>query len=161
LSTRARKRKAVWGSRAEAREFFLGKELFAAWRPDALDLYVAEGLRDRPDGQVELKCAPDVEAQVFEGARTSGLDHEAAASILKNPALLIWASRGNFPRALYEGIASRMRAGTIEELDVGHLAPMEEPERVADSVLRFCRSVETGRADGGSKNRTSRTRRVG
>jgi pimeloyl-ACP methyl ester carboxylesterase len=151
LSRRARKRKAVWSSRSDAREFFLSKPLFAAWRPEALDLYVAEGLRERSDGQLELKCAPEVEAQVFEGARTSGLDHEVAASLLENPALLIWASRGNFPRVMYQEIVSRMRDGTIEDMAAGHLAPMEEPEKVADSVLRFCRpggesTVEAGRS---------------
>lgn len=137
LSVRARKRRAVWGSRAEAREFFLSKPLFANWKPEAVELYLAEGLRDRKDGQVELKCAPEVEALIFEGP--PDLDNESAASRLAIPALVIWASRGNFPLAMYRGIVGRMQAGTIEEMDASHLVPMEEPERVADAVLRFCR----------------------
>ena len=153
LSVRARKRRAVWQSRVEAREFFLGKDLFKTWRKEALDLYVAEGLRDRADGSVELKCDPEVESWIFEGPAdpanraTStgppGLDNEVAAAKLQIPALLIWASQGNFPRVLYEGIASQMRSGRIEDMAAGHLVPMEEPDQVAASVLRFCGRAET------------------
>lgn len=144
LAVRARKRRAVWGSRAEAREFFLSKPLFADWRPEAVEIYLAEGLRDRADGQVELKCDPEVEALIFEGP--PDLDNEASGSRLRVPALLIWASRGNFPLAMFQGIVGRMRAGTLEEMDVGHLAPMEQPDRVAEAVLRFCTTSEASEA---------------
>ena len=137
LSLRARKRRAVWGSRSEARESFLAKEFFATWQPEVLELYIAEGLRQRPDGQVELKCDPEVEALIFEGP--PDLDHEAAASCIRVPALLIWASSGNFSRETYQSLANRMAAGTVEEMEGGHLVPLEEPDRVSDSVLRFCR----------------------
>jgi len=136
LTVRSRKRRAVWGSRQEARDFFTSRPLFADWLPEAVDLYVAEGLRDRADGQVELKCAPEVEALVFEGP--PDLDNDSAASNLSAPALLLWAAQGNFPRVLFEDIAGRMRAGSIEDLAAGHLVPMEDPARVADSILRFC-----------------------
>jgi pimeloyl-ACP methyl ester carboxylesterase len=136
LSVRARKRRALWGSRAEAREFFLGKPLFAPWCEEAIDLYIAEGLRERTDGQVELKCSPEVEASVFEGP--PNLDNEKAASQLSVPALLVWAARGNFPRSMYQSTAALMKDGTVEDIQAGHLAPMERPELVADSVLRFC-----------------------
>ena len=36
--------------------------------PDALAAYVQYGFRDRDDGQVELACAPEVEARCFEAA---------------------------------------------------------------------------------------------
>ena len=46
LVERARRRRNEWGSRAEAREWFGEKELFAGWDERALDLYVLDGLRD-------------------------------------------------------------------------------------------------------------------
>ena len=54
----ARQRRAVWPSRDAAREKWSGKELFANWDPRVFELYLAEGLHDRPDGQVELACPP-------------------------------------------------------------------------------------------------------
>jgi len=136
----ARNRRHVWRSRAEAREKWRGKQLFESWDPRALDLYLQEGMRDREDGQVELKCLPEVEARIFEAP--GKLDNAAAAARLTIPAKLIWASRGNFPRSVYETIVGHMSDGTIEEMDAGHLVPMEEPERVADAVLRFCQPNE-------------------
>ena len=38
---------------------------------------------------------------------------------------------------LYEDLAGRMRSGSVRTADAGHLAPMEEPRRVADEVLAF------------------------
>jgi pimeloyl-ACP methyl ester carboxylesterase len=51
----ARRRRADWPSRAEARDWFEERSLFASGRPEALELYVLDGLRDRADGSVELK----------------------------------------------------------------------------------------------------------
>lgn len=138
LSVRARKRRSVWGSREEARQFFLARPLFASWCEEAVELYVAEGLRERSDGQVELKCHPEVEASIFEGS--VALDNELAASQLRIPALLIWAAQGDFPRKMYEATSARMQDGTVEDMAAGHLAPMERPDLVAEAVLRFCAS---------------------
>ena len=77
IAAQARKRNAVWPSRDSARAAWQDKPMFKAWQPRAFDLYLAEGFRDRPDGQVELKCRPDVEATIF--ATSGDLDIFAAA----------------------------------------------------------------------------------
>jgi pimeloyl-ACP methyl ester carboxylesterase len=110
-----------------------------------LDLYAAEGLRDRADGQVELKCPGEVEAAVFEQGGT--LDSLAAAKNLAVPALLLWARDGSFPRAFQEAVASTMHEGRVEEIGAGHLLVMERPDLVAAAVLRFARAAaQTGEA---------------
>ena len=53
LVERASRRRVVFPDRAAARENWRDKELFADWDPRAFDLYLAEGMADRPDGQVE------------------------------------------------------------------------------------------------------------
>ena len=78
IAAQARKRNAVWPSRASARAAWQDKPMFKAWQPRAFDLYLAEGFRDRPDGQVELKCRPDVEATIF--ATSGDLDIFAAST---------------------------------------------------------------------------------
>jgi pimeloyl-ACP methyl ester carboxylesterase len=132
---RASKRRHEWPSRAEARAFFAERELFATWDPRAVDLYVLDGLRERADGSVELKCPGAVEATVFAGGEE--VDVDALAAGVSVPALWLWALRGNFSRERYEGLAASMRRARVEDLWAGHLAPMEKPELVADAALAF------------------------
>ena len=131
----ARRRRADWPSRAEARAWFAERSLFASWRPEALDLYVLDGLRERPDGGVELKCPGAVEAAVF--SQGDALDLPAWVRGLTPPALWLWAERGNFPLAYYEALAASMRAARVERAPAGHLIPMERPDLVADAALRL------------------------
>jgi pimeloyl-ACP methyl ester carboxylesterase len=131
----ARRRRADWPSRAEARAWFAERSLFAAWRAEALDLYVEDGLRARPDGGVELKCPGAVEAAVF--SRGDAVDLAAWARGARPPALWLWAQGGNFPRPLYERLARSMRAARVETAPAGHLVPMERPDLVAEAALRL------------------------
>ena len=135
LAEGARRRRRVFASREEARERFAGKSFFAGWTPEVLDLYLREGLADRPDGQVELKCPPDVEATIFEGGFELGVMDRVGA--LEPPALVLWAEQGNFPRAHFERLASHMPRGEVQTVAAGHLAPMERPDLVVDAVLGF------------------------
>jgi len=128
----ARRRRSVWASRAEARAHFAARSLFAPWRPRALDLYVEHGLRERADGQVELKCPAEIEAAIF--SESGGLDLPALARRVQAPSIWLWARRGNFPRALYEHITGGMSGATLVDADAGHLIPMEQPELVVEAV---------------------------
>ena len=139
LAERARRRRSVWADREQARAFFAGREFFASWDPRVLDLYVSEGLRTREDGQVELKCPAAVEAAVFD--QNQSLDLFCDLETLRVPAHFLWAKRGNFPRAVYEAYTSRLPQGEIEDVDAGHLIPMERPDLVAEAVLRLASPV--------------------
>jgi pimeloyl-ACP methyl ester carboxylesterase len=143
LVERASRRRTLFPDRAAARENWRDKELFADWDPRAFDLYLAEGMADRPDGQVELKCAPETEAAVYAAGPTTDVWDRVAKVVA--PTLLLWASRGDFPRAVFADYAARMAEGRIQDIDAGHLVPMEEPEIVVDAVLAFTgRQASTG-----------------
>jgi pimeloyl-ACP methyl ester carboxylesterase len=131
----ARRRRSEWASRAEARAWFTERSLFGDWTPAALDLYVHDGLRERADGSVELKCPGAVEAAVFE--QGEALDLAAWTQGLAQPALWLWAERGNFPIALYEALAGSMARARVERVAAGHLIPMERPELVAGAARRL------------------------
>ena len=146
LAGAARDRQRVRASREEARRIWAGRKFFANWDPRVLDLYVAEGLRDRPDGQVELKCPGEVEAAIFEQGSAT-LDSLEAARNLTAPALLLWARDGNFPRSFYESVAEAMREGRVEDVAAGHLAVMERPDLVAAATLRFAREPAKPQAE--------------
>lgn len=139
LAQAARERNPIWPSREAAVKAWAAKKFFAAWRPEALALYAAEGLRERADGQVELKCPGEVEAAIFE--QSGQLDVFAEARALVTPALFLWAVGGDFPRAAYERLASLATQARVEDIEAGHLAVMERPDLVFDAVARF---VEQG-----------------
>jgi pimeloyl-ACP methyl ester carboxylesterase len=137
LVERASRRRAVFPDRDAARENWRDKELFAEWDPRAFDLYLGEGMAERPDGQVELKCAAETEAAVYsEGALASVWGPTEKLAV---PTLILWARRGNFPRAIFEAFAARLADARIQDVDAGHLIPMERPELVVDAVRAFVR----------------------
>lgn len=129
----ARRRRAVWASRAEARAHFARRSLFRRWLPAALDAYVEHGLRERPDGQVELACPGAVEAAVFAAAH--GFDvRELAQRAASVPATVLWARYGDFPRPLFERLFAALPHARLVDAEAGHLVPMERPELVVREV---------------------------
>jgi pimeloyl-ACP methyl ester carboxylesterase len=129
MSDGARKRRSVFPSRAAVVDAYRERRLFADWQPRALELYAAHGFRERADGQVELCCAPEVEASVFSNA--GGLDPVPEARQLRVPGVLLHASRGDFDLATYQALAAQSAWLRVESLDCGHLAPMIDPGLVA------------------------------
>lgn len=136
LSAGARKRRSEWPSLAEARASWLQRPILAAWRPEALDLYVLDGLRERADGSVTLKCPANVEAAIFE----MGPHLDVAGIIRDHPTRTLWlhAGRGQFPVEMCRSLVRSMREARFETLDAGHLMVMEQPDLVSEAVLRFC-----------------------
>ncbi len=66
MADSARRRRAVWSDRATVRASYGSRPPLDALAPEALAAYVQWGFVDRPDGQVELACAPETEATIFE-----------------------------------------------------------------------------------------------
>ena len=135
LVERASRRRSVFPDRAAARENWRDKDLFADWDPRAFDLYLAEGMADRPDGQVELKCSAETESAVYASGATA--DVWGPTEKLAVPTLMLWAKHGDFPRSVFESYASHLADARIQEVDAGHLLAMERPELVVDAVLAF------------------------
>ena len=144
LAEAARNRRPVFPDRASARERWEGRDTFARWTPRAFELYLAEGLADRADGSVELKCPGEVEAAVFESG--GGVDAFALAPRLRAPARVLWARRGDFPRAHFEAWVRSMPEGELGEVDTGHFVPMEDPEAVVREALAFSAPPDTREA---------------
>jgi pimeloyl-ACP methyl ester carboxylesterase len=135
IAAQARKRKSVWPSRASARAAWQDKVLFKAWDPRAFDIYLAEGLRDRSDGTVELKCRPDVEATIF--ATSGDLDIFALAPCIDAPVLLVRAGRGSLPAQAFDHLRQLLPRCTMCVADAGHLLPLEAPDLTATLLREF------------------------
>ncbi len=129
----ARRRRAVWPSRAEARERYGSRPPLSLLDPDALDAYVEFGFVDLPDGTVTLRCEPEHEAQVFEHHKSGAW--EAAADI-DFPYLVAVGAGDELPavagRRVTEAHPERFTLADYPELT--HFGPLEAPARLAADV---------------------------
>ncbi len=132
LALGARKRRDRFPTRAEAFAHFRSRGLFANFTREALALYVAEGIGPTPEGDFSLKCRPAVEAAIFSSAALTDLF--AGADKITAEVSFLHARRGSFSRERYDALAGRMKSARVESIDVGHLFPLEEPERVLHAV---------------------------
>ncbi|MFN8643293.1 MAG: alpha/beta fold hydrolase [Candidatus Binatia bacterium] len=128
----ARRRRAQWPSRAAARAYCRERTFFASWRAEAIELYLLDGMRQRADGTLELKCPGAIEATVF--GNTDPIDLFVLAARIPCPTAVLWAERGNFPRPVHEALAAALPAGRLVRVAAGHLVPMEEPALVVAAV---------------------------
>ena len=137
MSVSARKRRAVWDSRDEAYTSYGARPPLAALRPDALRAYVDYGLRDRPDGTVELKCRPEDEASIYMMGAQNGL--YAELPMVHTPTLVACgAESASIPPAFAERLVERLPEATLEIwVGHGHFGPLVDPPRAVASMLNF------------------------
>lgn len=128
LARGARARRALFASRAEAAESYRRKPLFAAWAEGVLDDYLADGLVD-DDEAVRLACAPGWEAATFSAFANEVWTALAAAPA---PVSVLAAAQGSTVGAAARRRLRRRGAVLVEAEGLGHLAPMQDPLRVAD-----------------------------
>lgn len=137
LYERTVKRKRWFESADAAFRNFEGKPPYDTWRRDMLRDYCEFGTRPAPDGGVELKCAPEVEAEYYARA------HEFAALPLilssRAPLLLMFGGRSDsVGAAIQDKIAARLHNGRVINFpDAGHFPPMEQPEEVTRMAIDF------------------------
>lgn len=137
LAAKTRERRSVWPSRAEVAKSWQDKALFAPWQAESLALYIEHGFRDRADGQVELKCAPAIEAEVFEDRWTGNIFDVAAA--IRRPSLIVRATRGHMPQEFVEAIVKGAPFVELIHAPYDHLMVMEAPDEIAKIILEFGR----------------------
>ena len=134
LAAGARKRRREYPSRDAVMASYRGRAIFTNWPDAALEGYVAAGFRDRPDGGVELSCAPEWEAAIFSA---HGHDTWEAMARIEAPIRILRAEHGStcavslaadFPRP-----AGQVEVTTV--LDANHFLPIERPELVHEVLL--------------------------
>jgi pimeloyl-ACP methyl ester carboxylesterase len=136
----ARARRAVWPDRATVRASYGSRPPLNVLEPAALDAYVRYGFRDRDDGEVELACAPEVEARCFEAAgEPDGALHafEHLASF-GGEAVVVAGRESNLPGEVFAAQADAV-GGPYLELDGGHFFPQEDTPRAAALVREHLR----------------------
>lgn len=136
MSAIARKRRAVWPDRDTVRVSYAARPPLDVLAPEALDAYVRWGFHDRPDGQVELACPPEVEATLFE---STGLDAGAPTAWrhlaeLTADAVVLRGTGSDLPGEWFAAQAERAHCPLLT-IPGGHFFLQEDTDR-AEALLR-------------------------
>jgi pimeloyl-ACP methyl ester carboxylesterase len=99
-----------------------------------LDDYLRDAFADEPEGGVSLKCPPAIEACMFEMGGNEAL---FAGDPIRVPTLVQRALGGWFSAEEYAQFRPVFPHADLEEIDAGHMVPMDAPDVVAARVLRF------------------------
>ncbi len=137
LAEGARKRRSVRPSREDMFEAYRTRPMFERWRDVILHTYVDEVTADRDDGQVELKCPPDIEAQFFEAV--TEIDVWPNLAKFTMPTLVLWGAESHL---IARGYAEQLdealpNAKTIFVDGATHFLPQERPDDIARLMEQF------------------------
>lgn len=128
-------RRALFPSREAAIQSYGGRGAFRTWSDAQLRDYVADGFRDRADGQVELSCSPEWEASNFRSHA-----HDAWAALRESPCpVQVIAAEFDSPCALPAHRHALPPGGRISvEVAPGttHFIPMERPQLALDAIKK-------------------------
>ena len=129
----ALRRRAVFDSRELAFKAYKGRGAFKTWPDKVIADYVAGGFIDRPDGKVELACAPEWEASSY---AAQGHNPWTALGKVRAPLRILKAQKGSTCRGTARDLHRRHPHARLETIPGStHFFPMERPDLVRDALL--------------------------
>lgn len=140
MADAARRRRPGFPSRAEALSRYASRPPLGTWRADALHAYVEHGFADAPDGTVTLRCTPEHEAAVFEGA---GKPLISEVGDVATPVLVAYGARdqGPSPAAFAPLVADALPHGEGRRYaHLDHFGPFQDPATLAEDAVAFLAS---------------------
>ena len=146
LIDRAMRRKATFENLEEARSRLGSKPPFSFFRPDVFEAYIEHGFR-REEGKTVLACPPEIEAvNYLVGSRHGGYE---ALEKLQCPVLLAQGERSpkGGPLDASALVDRVIKARYVEIKNTTHFAPFENPERFAQVVADFWKSLPGGTSE--------------
>ena len=137
MASGAAKRRMVWGSREDLISAYRQRRTFAGWREDVLRLFAEHGTFQREDGQIELKCPAEIEAEMYRNSLSP--DTWDILPRVRCPALVIRGENTEPMLAFVAGgVAGRIPGARMATIAGGsHFVPMERPEAIAAEALAF------------------------
>lgn len=135
LADSARHRRPTFPDRPAALSRYASRRPLGVFRADALFHYVEGGFADTDDGEVTLKCRPEVEAAVFEATGKPTSTQLAEVAI---PVTLAIGRRDQGPGPAEFGLHSfaHLPNGRLAEYPaIGHFGPFQDPDLIAEHVL--------------------------
>jgi pimeloyl-ACP methyl ester carboxylesterase len=136
MSEMTRARRAVWPDREVVRARYAGRPPFDVVAPEALDAYLRWGFFDRADGQVELACAPETEAAIYEVSAEPDGAATAFAHLgqMRGRVTVCHGSTSYLPAPWFQAQADAAGA-PLHTVDGGHFFLQEDTEQ-AEALVR-------------------------
>jgi len=133
IAEAAERRRAVFDSAEAAFSAYKGRGAFKTWTDIQLADYVASAFRPRPEGGVELTCAPAWEAASFAG---HAHDPWRALARVRSQILAFKAERNSTCRASADALKRTNRRAAVSIVSgTSHFLPMERPDVVREALL--------------------------
>lgn len=135
IAVAARRRRADFDSREEARQRWSSKPPLSLLDPRCLDGYARHGLLERPGGGVTLACRPEREAEIFEHHNTGAFD---LLDEIRFPLVVCASGDAEGPARLVLMAAEAHPWLQLENYpDLTHFGPLQQPERLADAAAAW------------------------
>jgi pimeloyl-ACP methyl ester carboxylesterase len=134
MSGPARKRREVFGSRAEVMWRYASRPPLSELRSDCLAAYVEYGFDDLDDGTVRLACRAEHEARTFEAAGL--LTSDGCAGVKIPVVVALGGADGDSNTAqMARPAAAALPHGRLKEYPhLGHFGPLQDPFTIAVEV---------------------------
>ncbi|HEX4182384.1 MAG TPA: alpha/beta hydrolase [Caulobacteraceae bacterium] len=138
LALGADRRRAVFPDREMAFKSYHGRGAFRTWPDEAIRDYITDGFRDRPDGTVELSCAPAWEASSF---RAHGHDPWPSMRKVFKPVRILRAEAGSTCGVETPAEFNPDNPDVVVRTIPGstHFLPIERPNLVRETLLELTR----------------------
>ena len=137
LARNARARRAKWKTRKRVLVGYSRKVTFANWAPGVLENYLEDGLIDEEDG-VALACSPSWEAANY---AASHCGFWRTVRRVKAPMSVYCVTHRS--GTVFSGARSglkRLSSAVVVDDELTHLAPMENPTKLAEFICSAART---------------------
>jgi lipase len=142
LASKSIKRLSHWPDESDLRQYLASKDLFKNWDREMLELYIRYGFRKDPSGAIQLNCSPTKEAALFMGGMKAN-PWPILPKILCPVQVLEGESSENRVFVELEKASYLMPQGSYALIGgVGHLMPMERPQKVTQIIRNFFPEVK-------------------
>ena len=143
LVRRTLRRKTLFPDQESMFQNYRYKKIFAGFSDQVLRDYVSGLAGPQEDGTVRLKYSPEWEVQVYETGGSADRYVWKNLARVSCPVLVLRGGNSDtLEGEILERIARMMpRCQAVTVPSVGHLLPLEEPERVAEIVRAFLEKV--------------------
>ena len=137
FAERTRKRRARWVDHDELKATLGARPPYNSWTPEMLDLFARHATAPNGNGEIELLCAPEVEAQIYESFPT--FDPWPDLLQARIPLLVIHGSGPSvMPTTRVDELMPELPTARLVEIpEGGHLVLMEAPQKVAAAIKQF------------------------
>ena len=137
------RKRTIWENRNTMYEAYRPRDAFKNWTEECFISFIERGTKLLPDGKVQLKCYPEIEASFYEQRENLVLSNYFKDLTAEYKILL-----GNYPEAQHIDdndlvyFLNNVPDSSVKSMQIGsHFLPLEHPQVVFEEIEEFFRPV--------------------